>query len=143
MVSPKALGLLMTASGIVGGVGYSYLVLYTEESTAIMVIKLSAAVVALLMGSVLAGVGIALLLGWRELEEEEEDEGKSKSLYRPLLPVGRRPAPEQVIFTLSQVEEGEEPLSPLDRLAALPEGGDQGSWTSGQVDRGPPPVDLY
>lgn len=69
MVSPKALGLLMTASGIVGGVGYSYLVLYTDESTAMTIIKLSAAGLALIMGSVLAGVGIALLLGWRELEE--------------------------------------------------------------------------
>ncbi|MCS7107376.1 MAG: hypothetical protein NZ902_04665 [Acidilobaceae archaeon] len=69
MVSPKALGLLMTASGIVGGVGYSYLVLYTDESTAMTIIKLSAAGIALIMGSVLAGVGIALLLGWRELEE--------------------------------------------------------------------------
>ena len=69
MVSPKALGLLMTASGIVGGVGYSYLVLYADESTAMTIIKLSAAGLALIMGSVLAGVGIALLLGWRELEE--------------------------------------------------------------------------
>ncbi|MCX8195881.1 MAG: hypothetical protein N3F67_02215 [Acidilobaceae archaeon] len=72
MTSPKLLGLFMTAAGIATGVGYSYLVLYTSEETAMLVIKVSAAALALLIGSAIAGVGIALLLGWRELEEAKK-----------------------------------------------------------------------
>ena len=69
MVSARVLGLTFIILGVLGGVGYAYLVLYTSEEVALLVLRVTAAVVALVTGSLVAGVGIALVLGWREFEE--------------------------------------------------------------------------
>ena len=69
MVSARVLGLTFIILGVLGGVGYAYLVLYTSEEVALLVLRVTAAAVALVAGSLVAGVGIALVLGWREFEE--------------------------------------------------------------------------
>ncbi|MFZ8790359.1 MAG: hypothetical protein ACO2OZ_12000 [Acidilobaceae archaeon] len=69
MVSARVLGLTFIILGILGGVGYAYLVLYTSQEVALLVLRVTAAVAALAVGSLIAGVGIALVLGWREFEE--------------------------------------------------------------------------
>ncbi len=69
MVSARALGVAMMLLGLLGGVSYSYLVLYTSQETALLILRITAAIVALVTGSMIAGVGLALLLGWREFEE--------------------------------------------------------------------------
>lgn len=69
VVSAKTLGAALLLLGLLGGVSYAYLVLYTGPETAILVLRVTAAIAALLLGSLVAGVGLALILGWREFEE--------------------------------------------------------------------------
>jgi len=74
VVSARTLGVLLLIIGLLGGVSYAYLVLYTSQETALLILRVTAAVIALLVGSLVAGIGLALILGWREFEE-----AKSKS----------------------------------------------------------------
>ncbi|MEM0365912.1 MAG: hypothetical protein QXO93_03770 [Acidilobaceae archaeon] len=69
MVSARVLGSILALTGITSGVAYAYLILYTREEISILVLKVTAALIALIVGSLIAGVGIALILGWREYEE--------------------------------------------------------------------------
>ncbi|MDM7274518.1 MAG: hypothetical protein P3X22_000095 [Thermoprotei archaeon] len=71
MVSARLLGLALTIIGTLGGVVYAYLILYTSLETSILILRFTAAAIALLIGALIAGVGIALILGWREFEESK------------------------------------------------------------------------
>ncbi|MFN4046092.1 MAG: hypothetical protein ACK4H7_01970 [Acidilobaceae archaeon] len=71
MVSARLLGLALTVTGTLGGVVYAYLILYTSLETSILILRFTAAAIALLFGALIAGVGIALILGWREFEESK------------------------------------------------------------------------
>ncbi len=71
MVSAKLLGLTLTITGTLGGVAYAYLILYTSLETSLLILRLTAAALALITGALIAGVGIALILGWREFEESK------------------------------------------------------------------------
>lgn len=69
MASARLLGIALTIIGTLGGVVYAYLILYTSLETSILILRFTAAAIALLVGALIAGVGIALILGWREFEE--------------------------------------------------------------------------
>lgn len=71
MVSARALGLLMVVVGLGIGVSYAYLVLYTSPEVALLILRVTAAITALVLGSLVAGVGLALIIGWREFEESK------------------------------------------------------------------------
>lgn len=69
MASSRVMGGLMLIFGILLATVYPYVVLYTDASEVVM--KITIAVTVFLIGSFIAGMGIALIIGWREMEERK------------------------------------------------------------------------
>lgn len=72
-------GLFLVAMGFLVGVLYPYLLLFSDRDTAILVLRLSIAAFAVLLGAFLASLGVTLLVGWRLFyakDTSEEQEGR-------------------------------------------------------------------
>ncbi len=70
----RLLGGLLIILGSLIAVGYTYLVLFSDLDTAIRVLRISAGILAILIGAFIGAVGFLLVFGWREHSIEDTGE---------------------------------------------------------------------
>lgn len=69
-MSGRTMGIMMLVAGLLMATVYPYVAIYTQAGDAL--VKITVVAIVFLMGSFAAGVGIALLMGWREMEERRK-----------------------------------------------------------------------